>query len=1005
MKGIVNIGVACVIACALSGCGLERGMVNVIEHVIENGQSSLLEKVDEMVPDVLDIVNPKEEKTIETKSAREFAGYTLEETGSIVDQDGMQVRREVLTLKREDKYYVVSESGTLSASGYDDIIRSLGNGYVLVNQSDPGLDYVGLINAEGEELIPCEAAYIEWLENSVNKEAEKRYLKVVYDTGETTDPSECFFYEGSWLPKIRMNSETYPDCDELEEPDAIVGIPATSTMHTGYARIYDVENKRFVDVGEITNPEEKACGSGFTVVDAEGITKLYDDDGNVRLELKETPYIGDGYLMIWNENSYKVYDDEGTFLFRSIADLSLMESTSGLIKTYQDRKYGLVDRKGDQVLPASYRYIEEEQYGVVSIWTEDDGYALIDLKGNVLASSDNSFYSLGKGYYYTKSGESYMLAGPDGIVAENLDNLPSKACVTDGSKALVLKDKAFSLQLEGELTVSLGTGLIAAMSDVSGKWGVYDLYTGKQLLDYLYAKIESDYSYANIESEAGYLYARQGENWFIYKITEKENEMASEVADEVNHKDEEIIETETVSDSEGSEIASWREKETFGGYTLQETGSIADQDGMQVRRGVLTLKYEDKYYVVSESGSLSVCGYDDIVRSLGNGYILVNQSDPGLDFVGLINDEGEELIPCEAAYIEWLGNSVNQENEKRYLKVVYDTGETPAPSECFFYKGKRMQRMDWLMDPESFPDCYDLEETNAFFDIPITSTMHTGYARIYDVENKQFVDVDEITNHEGKTCGSGFTLVDADGFTNLYDADGNVKFKKKSYVRVGDGYLIAQDENAYEVYDDKGTLLFSSAALLSLMESTSGLIEIHKDGKDGLVDRKGNQVLPIVYQSISSEEYGIVNIRSEDDAYALIDLDGNILASSDGGFSSIGKGYYYTKTGESYMLAGPNGIVVENLDNKPTDACVTDGSKALVLKDKTFSLQLQGEQTVSLGTGLIAVMSDTSGKWGVYDLYTGTQLLDYSYTKIEAGDGYLYARQGERWIIYKVNSI
>ncbi|MCD8082428.1 MAG: TIR domain-containing protein [Clostridiales bacterium] len=442
---------------------------------------------------------------------------------------------------------------------------------------------------------------------------------------------------------------------------------------------------------------------------------------------------------------------------------------------------------------------------------------------------------------------------------------------------------------------------------------------------------------------------------------------------------------------------------TFMGYKLEETGTIADQDGMQVKNGILTLKREDGYYVVSESGSLSARGYDEIIQSLGNGWVLVNQSDPDLDSVGLVNVEGGEQISCEAAYIEWLKNSINQEDAKRYLKVVYGTGTTTDISECFFYKGKRLPLI--RIGSESYPDCEDIEEPSAMLGIPTTSTMYTGYARIYDVENKQFVDVDEITNHEGKACGSGFTLVDADGTTNLYGADGTVRMKWKKIPDVGVGYLIAQDENAYEVYDDEGTFLFSSAAPLSLMESTSGLIKIYKDEKWGLVDRNGNQVLPASYRNITEEQYGVVNIRTEDDGYALVDLEGNVLASSEDSFTSLGMGYYYAKSGESYMLAGPDGIVAENLDNLPSKACVTDGSTALVLKDKTFSLQLQGERTVSLGTGLIAAMSDTSGKWGVYDLYTGTQLLDYSYAKIESGDGYLYARQGENWFIYKINPI
>ena len=56
-----------------------------------------------------------------------------------------------------------------------------------------------------------------------------------------------------------------------------------------------------------------------------------------------------------------------------------------------------------------------------------------------------------------------------------------------------------------------------------------------------------------------------------------------------------------------------------------------------------------------------------------------------------------------------------------------------------------------------------------------------------------------------------------------------------------------------------------------------------------------------------------------------------------------------------------------------------------------------------LWLALIAIKSDSNGKYGVFDLFTGEQLLDYEYDRVEGIEGYVYALKGETWTIYKTD--
>lgn len=94
---------------------------------------------------------------------------------------------------------------------------------------------------------------------------------------------------------------------------------------------------------------------------------------------------------------------------------------------------------------------------------------------------------------------------------------------------------------------------------------------------------------------------------------------------------------------------------------------------------------------------------------------------------------------------------------------------------------------------------------------------------------------------------------------------------------------------------------------------------------------------------------------------------------------------------------------MSGLEDNPGHGIAVVDSDALVLNDGEFSLHLENKYYNDLGFALIASKSDANGKYGVFDLFTGEQLLDYEYDDVISGEGYIYAKKGDEYKIYKEN--
>ena len=395
----------------------------------------------------------------------------LIDSGGIFDyqsQDGVYVLYNYLGVNTTEKNY--------SKRTY------LGNGLYVVKEVSDNINSTGLLTLEGELLIPTEAGDIRELDNT------DRYLAVLYAQETTGDEREAVLKDENDIP------------------------------YSGYIRLYDVVNKKFLDnIPEIRTMESiEACGDSVLIKTDAGWS-LYDSNGQLLLELA-TGYIscGDGIIV----HSYDtddnggcdtddVYDSDGTLTYSSV-DISIFPLGEYLVAWKDDEEYLLLDSRGNVLNSdgfSNYYPYDSHYIGTRS----GNRQGLLDATGQELLPCIFRTIDAESSYGIAKTIFSEYLFGPEGILMEIKDSEDTYGGLplVQNGKALVINNLSFSLEV-GDRYFLLGEAMVKVKSETTGLYCLYDLFTGKELLPQIYE---------SIDSAGDYVYAEKDGVYEIYKVT------------------------------------------------------------------------------------------------------------------------------------------------------------------------------------------------------------------------------------------------------------------------------------------------------------------------------------------------------------------------------------------------------------------------------------------------------------------------------------------------------
>lgn len=423
-------------------------------------------------------------------------------------------------------------------------------------------------------------------------------------------------------------------------------------------------------------------------------------------------------------------------------------------------------------------------------------------------------------------------------------------------------------------------------------------------------------------------------------------------------------------------------------YSLTQVGSIADSDrSLQIIDDVLLQNNGDTSRLLTYLGEIK----NDIdisnVEYLGQGLYTVQDCSGGANSTGLITQDGKVLIPCEACKIFWPNDML--EDEGRYLIVAFTTGETTSTDECFI----SVTDYGWSFNSPQIGD-----------------TWYSGYALVYDLESSTYVenaktilrDISAI-----QTCGDTFIVKGADGVAKLYSENGEVLFQTKNNISVGVGTFIVSDNGTYRVYDEYGNQTYSSNKSLRLISGNGGYISKYENDGIVILDRNGNQIVETTYESVWSEVDNVFRVKNAG-KYGLIRADGAVVMPCDifdGGINYIDYGLYSAYTSDGiYALIGSTGVIAVDLPYSINNNLrVQDGEKLFIINDGEYSLSVEDTSVSILTMGMVAAQSASDKLYGIFDLFTGEQLLQYEYEVIKAAAGYIYAYRNGSWEVYLIS--
>ncbi len=423
------------------------------------------------------------------------------------------------------------------------------------------------------------------------------------------------------------------------------------------------------------------------------------------------------------------------------------------------------------------------------------------------------------------------------------------------------------------------------------------------------------------------------------------------------------------------------------GYTLRSLGAIEDPErSLRIEKDAL-LQIDGEIGVL-----LNYLGEkeNDLILSavsyLGDGLYQVSSNQEEVNCVGLVDRMGQVLIPCEACAITWLSSDIW--TSSRYLLVAYATGETNNRDECFVYT------------TESAVSIRPNEGDK----------MYTGYGRIYDLQQQRFVEGVTIHNQDRsatRICGNGIFVTERDGNSVLYDSEGQTVFQSSYPIQVGNGIFIEQIDTVSKVYDESGLLLRSIEGEAKCISGSGGYFCCSAGEDTVIYDRSGNETIRLDVAYVYSEDRDVFKIGNGT-FQGLVRADGRILLSCEQYQNIIlmENGFYYGSVsvdgGYLYSLIGSEGVIVEGLSAAPNGLKIVKDDSAFVINDRSYGISLEDSSPETLEFGLLCIQGGEEDRFGLYDLFTGRQLLFCEYDRIVCAAGYVYAYRNEEWQIFEL---
>lgn len=412
---------------------------------------------------------------------------------------------------------------------------------------------------------------------------------------------------------------------------------------------------------------------------------------------------------------------------------------------------------------------------------------------------------------------------------------------------------------------------------------------------------------------------------------------------------------------------------TLAGNSLTEVGTFANPTSeLFTEKNMAATVGDTAITLYSSTGPVGE--YANAWSTDVYGYYVVQSTDgQDINNHGLVDGYGNLVIPCETAWISAI------EDSNRFVEVYYADGTCT-------------ENDDYIV---ALQDSEDANKTNYY----------TGTRKIFDLQNQAFVGNIEVHGGEDSAeieANNSLVLVESDNSNTLYNAAGNVVMESTERFELSDTMATLRVDDITYVYDENG-VRFSTEEDLRVIDGCD-YFSIYNEGTRSLVDCDWNPVLSEVsFGPFHCFDDGVFFVETSDETeYQLIDLDGNILYQGTELPSSP------KDTAPGWWRVSSDDGTVQLISRKNTITCAEDdyqltpsdgnGNYTVINTGETLAL---GSSASTLGAGLVSAR-DATGKYAVYDLFTGQALTEQAYSNVLYAFGYVYALEGETWHVFQV---
>lgn len=395
----------------------------------------------------------------------------LNEEGSF-SQNRMRVMYDaILEAADGNAAYIYTPKGEKAADEPITGVNYLENGvYQIAGTKAEDVNNNALMSAEGKILLPFEYALFAWPASDNRSYTQDRFILAYTATDKTDSKDDALFYSTASLISLG------PGQDDV--------------MYKGFVQVYDIQKEKFVDNIKLEkvdkNDTVKTVGSSVLIQNEDKTHTLYDADGKKLCDLG-SKCIAIGTSLIEKADSgsgYRILDETGKETFKGEGTVSEFPSTSGYFEVYESGKYKVLDSRGKEVLQYAPELIYEEFHDLYRIKTAG-AEKLVDASGNIVA--EGKITKLDTGYFTAEKEDGKLsLIGPAGETAADITSVNyaglfakdgSLICMNDGSAFLPYDENdKYRYKLIGE-------GIVFFEPSNGDSPAVYDLFTGKKLLD------------------------------------------------------------------------------------------------------------------------------------------------------------------------------------------------------------------------------------------------------------------------------------------------------------------------------------------------------------------------------------------------------------------------------------------------------------------------------------------------------------------------------------------